>query len=320
MQTSYTEKSRDERSVSPQKTGSRERTMSTPGSRSNLTTGSSQSLNTLSATNTASNIDRRSPTKVSAFAMPGRDRTISTPSNNNNSSTTVNTPSLARPVQPVPKATSISPLISANVPSPAFQKPAPSKDLTPSISRLQGRGFVQNMVKVSSQLDIPASPTPSPADRSRPASAAGRKSSVLDRWQPHMQSPSPTKSSAPSLGNPMRRSTTQEPLSYNKSSPSTTPIADIGSSYTLKSVASLPSLTKSASASSTQLLSEESPVIAEPYQRSRTPGLGSATTMVLIKPSKSATDLTQLTQVDELGVKRDPVATTTSKKPLIHVR
>lgn len=320
VQTPYTEKPQDERLVSPQKTGSRERTLSTPGSRSNLIANFSQSSDNWSATNMTFNVGRRSPTKAPAFATPGRDRTISTPSNNHSFAATISTPALARPIQPIPKATSISPLISATVPSPAFQKPTPSKDLTPSISRLQGRGFVQNMVKVSSQLDIPASPTLSAADRSRPASAAGRKSSVLDRWQPHVQSPSPTKSSAPPLGNAMRRSATQEPTSYSKNSPSPVPVANFGSSHSLKSVASLPSLTKSASAPPTQPLSEEPSAIAEPYQRSRTPGLGSATTMVLIKPSKSATDLTQLTQVDELGVKRDSVTTTTSKKPLIHVR
>lgn len=315
VKTSYAEKPQDDRPISPQKAGNRERTLSTPGSRSNIGVGAAQSPDGWSDMNIPSyEIGRRSPSKGIRSTTPGRDRTISTPSNN--SSVPITTPTLARPIQPVPKVATISPLLSSTVPSPAFQKPTASKDLTPSISRLQGRGFVQSMVKVSSQLDT-VPPTPPSADKPRPVSATGRKSSVLDRWQPHTpQLPSPTKSYTP-----MRRSATQEPTTPTAGARSSILITDsTGPSHSLKYVASLPSLAKSASASSTREAPEEPTAIAEPYQRSKTPGLGSATTMVLIKPSKSATDLTQLTRVDELGVKHDLIAATSSKKPLIHVR
>ncbi|KAF8967877.1 hypothetical protein BDZ97DRAFT_475685 [Flammula alnicola] len=232
---------------------------------------------------------------------------------------------------------SLSPqVLGTTIPSPAFQKSTPPKDLTPSISRLQGRGFVQNMVKVSAQLEIPSSPTPAPSDKSRPTSAGGRKSSVLDRWQSNIQTNSPTKlqSPSPSFPNSIRRSTTQEISGSNTSSPRTPASSTFPSdaSHTLKSVASLPSMAKATSAPSSRPHTEEPSKIFEPYQRSRTPGLGSATTMVLIKPSKSVTDLTQLSHVDELGVKHDSgqgartdraqfhisAETPSSKKPLIH--
>jgi hypothetical protein len=318
VQTSYTEKLRDERPISPQKGGSRERTSSAPGSRPPFMSSSSQSGNWSSPVANHTRAGRQSPMKETRATTPVRDRTISGPSNPQ-VTPSINTPSLARPIQPIPKT---SPLIPSIISSPAFQKPSPStKDLTPSISRLQGRGFVQSMVKVSSQLDDSPSPTPTPADRSRPISAGGRKGSVLDRWQPHMQSPSPTQSSP--LSFPMRRSATQEPTSH-ASSPRTlvSSSTDRGAQHALKSVASLPSLAKPTSTPSPKSLTEESTNSVEPY-RSRTPGLGSATTMVLIKPSKSATDLKRLTHVDELGVKHDSGQGTTppsSKKPLIHVR
>ncbi|KAF9474543.1 hypothetical protein BDN70DRAFT_815514 [Pholiota conissans] len=326
VQISYTEKLRDERPVSPQKTGSRERTISVPGSRP-PSSSSQPSGNWPNQPGSYTQIGRQSPTKEKAPSTPVRDRTLSGPSNSQSSPTIV-TPSLARPIQPIPKVASISPLIPGTASSPAFQKPAPSKDLTPSISRLQGRGFVQSMVKVSSQLDVSPSP-PASADRSRPPSASGKKGSVLDRWQPHIQSPSPTKSATPSLPNAMRRSATQEPTIHSPRTPVST---DRDHSHTLKSMASLPSLAKPSSTPSPKPFTEEPTNLVEPY-RSRTPGLGSATTMVLIKPSKSATDLKQLAHVDELGVKHDSGQaaqvdkarfhtsadpTQSSKKPLIH--
>lgn len=335
------------RPVSPQKTNNRERTTSAPGAA--LTTNISHSSSGWSSS-TPSASGRQSPTKGSRPITPVRDRTISGPSYSQSalnsyessrssispspfSRSSISTPSLNRPIQPQPKTTSVSPQIpTLTATSPAFQKPPPPKDLTPSISRLQGRGFVQNMVKVSANLES----SPSPSDRARPTSAGGRKSSVLDRWQPNTQpntqSPSPTKSSYPIS---LRKLTTQgscgSPIDNHRTS-SVPPLKGNGP-HSIKTVASLPSMSKAASAPSRTLV-EEPQQVENPYPRSRTPGLGSATTMVLIKPKKSATDLTQ-PHIDEHGMKRNfgrdkheeepryhtpPPLSSSPKKPLIHVR
>lgn len=331
------------RPVSPQKTNNRERTTSTPGAA--LTPNISYSSSGWSSS-TPSASGRQSPMKGSRPITPVRDRTNSGPSYSQSalnsyessrssispspfSRSSISTPSLNRPIQPQSKTTSVSPQrpISTTI-SPAFQKPPPPKDLTPSISRLQGRGFVQNMVKVSANLES----SPSPSDRTRPTSAGGRKSSVLDRWQPNTQpntqSPSPTKSSYPIS---LRRSTTQEPSSSPIDNPRTSSIPPLkgNGTHSIKTVASLPSMSKAASAPS------RTRQVEDPYPQSRTPGLGSATTMVLIKPKKSATDLAQLPHTDELGMKQNfgrdeykeepryhtpPPLSSSPKKPLIHVR
>lgn len=314
-------KSQDQ-TISPQKTGNRERTISAPN-KPNLVSLPSQTGGKTSPSGTFGTSRTASPTKELRPTTPARERTISGPSPAFGSSN-ITTPSLARPIQPTPKFPAQTPQIIPKgvAPSPAFQRSTPSKDLTPSISRLQGRGFVQNMVKVSSRFEAPASPTPVV---SRPTSASDKKGSVLDRWQPNnnAQSNSPTKSSI--TPDPMRRSTTQEPGSTHAYSPRT-PTTGSTKIHSLKSVASLPSMNKGSSAPMTEA---NTPDTAGPYPRSRTPGLGSATTMVLIKPNKSSTDLTQIPHVDELGVKHDtPPAeraqfrapADSSKKPLIHVR
>ena len=297
----------EDRPPSPQKTGNRERTISAPRADSSVSFSSSQSSG--GWTPSRSNARGSSPTKT-----PARDRTTSA---------TPTTPSyLARPIQPEPKASSLSPQLPVAVASPAFQKPLVQKDLTPSLSRLQGRGFVQNRVKASSQFEAtPPSPTLASADRSRPPSASGKKGSVLDRWQPNTQSSSP--SPTPSYTNAMKRSTTFDPVSKSGPSPQMTgSSASSGGAHGLKSVASLPSLAKSAGA---QVPAQ----VEDPFPRSRTPGLGSATTMVVIKPSKSFTDLKQLAHADELGIKPGqnsnprtlhPDRTPSPRKPLIHVR
>jgi hypothetical protein len=336
------------RPVSPQKTNNRERTTSAPGAA--LTANISHSSSGWSSS-TPSASGRQSPTKGSRPITPVRDRTISGPSYSQSalnsyessrssispspfSRPSISTPSLNRPIQPQPKTTLASPQIPIlTTTSPAFQKPPPPKDLTPSISRLQGRGFVQNMVKVSANLES----SPSPSDRARPTSAGGRKSSVLDRWQPNStqlntQSPSPTKSSYPIS---LRKSTTQGSSGSPIDNPRTSSVPPLkgNGTHSIKTVASLPSMSKAASAPSRTLV-EEPQQVENPYPRSRTPGLGSATTMVLIKPKKSATDLTQ-PHIDELGMKRNfgrdkheeepryhtpPPLSSSPKKPLIHVR
>ncbi|KAJ6625514.1 hypothetical protein B0H10DRAFT_613833 [Mycena sp. CBHHK59/15] len=203
----------------------------------------------------------------------------------------ITTPSLVRPIQPEPRASPHGPQISlSQTPSPAFLRPPPQKDPTPSLSRLQGRGFVQNMVKVSSQLDSstssPSNPTP---EKNRPTS--GRKSSVLDRWPGSNVSP-------PASPNPIpvRRSKTVEP---------TTPVG----SPSVKSGQMSKSYSDNGKARQ-----DESNAPGE-----RVPGLGSASTMVIIQP--------KVPNIDEHGFKRGdepatrlPKASTVSEptKPLIH--
>ncbi|KDR75771.1 hypothetical protein GALMADRAFT_226417 [Galerina marginata CBS 339.88] len=327
----------EERPVSPQKSGNRERTTSAPSTQLPHVSASQSSGGWFSSNKVAG---RQSPEKE-RVSVSSRDRSTSGPSYPQSSSSysspsrsSVSTPSLARPIQPIPKSSSLSPQIPTTA-SPAFQKPPPPKDLTPSISRLQGRGFVQNMVKASAQFESPPSPSLS-SDKSRPNSAGGRKGSVLDRWQPAPRSSSPTKSSFPSNPNAMKRSSTQEPARspiHKQHITNSSPFPGNGV-HVIKSTASMPSLAKTASSTTSKSFAEEPTQIpTEPYQRPRTPGLGSATTMVLIKPSRSSSDLTQLPHVDELGVKnqsrqgyRKDIAQShipteippSSTKPLIH--
>lgn len=102
--------------------------------------------------------------------------------------------SLARPLQPQLRSPPTIVPTSKNA-SPAFLKPPQQKDLTPSLSRLQGRGFVQSLVKLSSEIEAASSANTTPE-----RSVTPKKSSVLDRWQPqNVTSPSPTPASAPSL-------------------------------------------------------------------------------------------------------------------------
>ena len=292
-----------ERAESPQKVGGRTRTTSAPRLEPQTAFRGSQ---TSSWTPSRVTERSRSPTKE-PVAIPLRDRTLSTPSATSSQQATA-PPSLARPIQPNPTST-LSPQIPVTVASPAFNKPAAQKDLTPSLSRLKGRGFVQNMVKASAQM--PASPTQPP---NRPGSTTGKKASVLDRWQQNVQSGSPTKST----------STAPFPTGVVKLTTSGSSGSSGGlSSQGLKPAASLPSLSKPATPTPPTLLREGRAATDNPYPRSRTPGLGSATTMVVIKPSKSFTDLT------ELGIKSgrhdpsqfsDPDPNPSSRKTPIYVR
>ena len=280
---------------------------------------------------------RLSPTK--GFGGTTRDRTTSTPSYTRSigsshelSRSSVSptprlsnsTVGLAQPIRPDIKVSSQIP--STYTPSPAFQKPLTQKDPTPSISRLQGRGFVQSMVKVSAEISSPTTPsTPSPG-KSRPAS--GRKNAVLDRWPPNIQadtSPTRPTSSYPDV---MRRSTTfntTNTISNNLNNVST---HVTGSSRTLKPVASLPSLVKAATPKEIDHPVDESLVPEKPS------GLGSASTLVVLKPSKSSSDLGQVPWHEELGMKHNPTnisrqgspfsppseRVTSLRKSLIHVR
>ncbi|CAA7259079.1 unnamed protein product [Cyclocybe aegerita] len=294
------EKKAEERPGSPHKTGNRERALSAPRSDAQVTFNTSDSLGDWSSPRRAG-----SPVKPAFSATPVQDRTISVPSYSHSSASRASftASSLSRTILPEPKASSLSPQIPGVAPSPAFQKPPPAKELTPSLSRLQGRGFVQNAVsKVGAQLEAP--PSPIPISAPRPVSVGGKKGSVLDRWQPNVQPSSPTKSTPTTPSHVMRRSATQDPTMAPKSGQVSTSFSVSAGPHALKSVSSLPSLTSSASATRPESILEPPPnVVKDPYPRSRTPGLGSATTMVLIKPSKSSSDLAHLAHVDELGMK-----------------
>ncbi len=199
-------------------------------------------------------------------------------------------PGLAKPIQLNSRKSFQGPQVPLSPnPSHAFLKPPAAKDPTPSISRLQGRGFVQNMVKVSSQLELGSSTPSSPtaATTSEKAGQSARKSTVLDRWQ-HSNGGSPPIIAPKPV--PMRKSRTMDPS--DKPSPSESPVRvfptftppPAGASKsdnmqrTLKSRASFPSIART----------QESPpkgVDASPSQKRP---LGSSTTMVsYIKPLKT---------------------------------
>jgi hypothetical protein len=222
---------------------------------------------------------------------------------------------LARPIQPEPRLVpQTNP--SSILPSPAFMKSSTPKEVTPSISRLQGRGFVQNMVKISSQLESPA--PVSPTSKSR----APRKSSVLDRWQPVMAS-----NSTPSPPGSPKSVSTHSSATTNVPRPSPTePVKKF-----LRSRASLPSISQGLTEASGAEL-ERNVSLLRKMPPDGAPGLGSATTMAIFKPSRSPVE-TEFTNVDELGVRMGPVSaedvertrvpielSPPSAKPLSHVR
>ena len=330
-----------------EKAGSRERTTSPSSSKEleSLSISQSAQRGTSSFSSSPSVNRRLFPAKELGTRTSTRDRTISTPSYSDgirtshelSRSSASPTPSrssnsalsLAQPIRSEVKMPAISPQIpSTYMPSPAFQKPMTQKDPTPSISRLQGRGFVQSMVKVSAELETSSPTTPSPG-QSRPSSA---RKNVLDRWQPSMQadtSPTRPTSSYPDV---IRRSTTLN----TKSDSLSVSMHGTGSSRTLKSVSSLPSLVKTATPKEIDPPSPEPGRLEESLVHDKPPGLGSASTMVVIEPSNLFGDLNQMPRPDELGMKHDPTIfskqdkgshfsprsekATSSRKPLIHVR
>jgi hypothetical protein len=83
---------------------------------------------------------------------------------------------LARPVQP--SASPVQHFVPPTNPSPAFLKPPPPKEERPSITRLQGRGFVERQVQVSAKL----SSTPEETSKIQRPTSSDRKLTVLERW------------------------------------------------------------------------------------------------------------------------------------------
>ena len=194
----YLQQSRP-RPPSPQKSGVHEWTLSTPVPStlkpsenapifSKLEIGTSK-VGKWPASSTKDRLSTPSQPMISSRGMSERPTTPREPPSSvitlvspNKSSITM--PSLARAILPEPRSSLQIPFIPDNtIPSPAFQKSSPPKDFTPSISRLQGRGFMQNMVRASIQLENASKSFPSPS-ASRPSSA--RKSSVGKQILTHL--------------------------------------------------------------------------------------------------------------------------------------
>ncbi|CCM06207.1 uncharacterized protein FIBRA_08451 [Fibroporia radiculosa] len=226
----------------------------------------------------------RMPPPVSVSPSPLIQSSLSSPpppspTPSSSSKTSVTMSSLSRPVQPSPRHSLGPQLATSPNPSFAFLRPPPAKDPTPSISRLQGRGFVKSMVQASGQFSAESPSTPPLPDKRD--SGSKKQPSVLDRWQnssPGSPSPSPPIISPKPVA--MRKSRTVDPT---VSTPEFTPPRLVKPDYTgrsLKSVASLPSMQQADARSSAG-----SDVGKDGR---RTPGLGSSKTMIsYIKPIKT---------------------------------
>ncbi|KAH7915180.1 hypothetical protein BJ138DRAFT_1142208 [Hygrophoropsis aurantiaca] len=171
--------------------------------------------------------------------------------------------------------------------SPAFLRPPSApKDPTPSISRLQGRGFVQSVVQASGQRESEAqAPGNAKSIFSSPAQVdtkekSARRASVLDRWQPGAANNSATPSPPPPSpkGPPLNRSRTV-------GSPQVTEVTVVKSHDTGRSIRS----TVSHSSLAKTPLKKNDPL--PPSVDPNDPTLGSSSTMIsYIKPTKTGDD------------------------------
>jgi len=155
----------------------------------------------------------KSPTPSISTPKLRRSPSPSTkPTPSSRPATTVTT--LARPVEPKPNHLLHGPKIISFNRSPAFSDRTPPKGATPSLSRLQGRGFVQNMVKASAELgsSTSASPVHTP-ERTR--SEPQKKPSVLDRWSG--TGPTVSMPATPPTPVPMRKAKTFDPVNVTTS-------------------------------------------------------------------------------------------------------
>ncbi|KIL68846.1 hypothetical protein M378DRAFT_8282 [Amanita muscaria Koide BX008] len=217
---------------------------------------------------------------------------------------------LARPIQPQPRPLSQPAMAPPySVPSPAFAKPPAQKEVTPSISRLQGRGFVKSIVKISSQLESPSVTPPSPPTKP----LAGRKSSVLDRWQPQVAASSSTPP-PPVAPKPVTlvKALPSNPSPFDTRPPSRPP--SISPVKRLRTRASLPSISQGIT-DGAKFDKNTKPL--EKMPPDGTPGLGSATTMAIYKPSASPIE-SEFMHVDELGIRMQIVSPCTEDAGKIH--
>ncbi|KAJ8077328.1 hypothetical protein PM082_001758 [Marasmius tenuissimus] len=294
--------------MSPQKTGGRERTFSTPG----RTSPSKVTFVLPTDTEDTENSPKKKRASLGSTSRPKTPTRETTAPQSFSHKPAIEIPYLARTIQPQPRSPPNVPQISMSQnPSPAFLKAPASKGPTPSLSRLQGRGFVQNMVKASEVFHGQQSPTQTTPEK---AQSGSRKASVMDRWQPQV-STSPTPASPPPMSaRPVRKSWTTEAAVH------TPPQPPPPTSKPLRSYASFPS---SKSHDENHRPSEK-PSIEAPAQDMK--GVGSATTLVVFKTVPTETENTEFTDVDELGMKsyRPSSANLGGKlpvhtgKPLIH--
>ncbi|KAF9222681.1 hypothetical protein BS17DRAFT_755785 [Gyrodon lividus] len=206
------------------------------------------------------------------------------------------------PAPPSPVRTTHAPQPQRGVPSAFLRLPMSSsvKDPTPSISRLQGRGFVHSVVQASDRLGGEAQGSTGTNAKhifssSPPVPAQGRekgtrRASVLDRWQPVVNSSS--KSSTPSP--PPQTLKTSTPTRSHVVNANVKPgqgqdVSVVKTHDTGRSLRSAVSLPKIPDVLPTQDILEK---------------LGSSSTMIsYIKPTKTGDDPV-IPDVDELGVRK----------------
>jgi hypothetical protein len=260
-----------------------------------------------SATPSGDSISARRASVSPRPVTPTSSQRNSSPSR---SSPPISTHTLARPVQPAPTPT--GPQMPSNEKTaPAFLKPPPQKEPTPSLSRLKGRGFVQNMVRASQQLE-PIPPVPVMTDKT------GTKRSVLDRWPGASKSPTtaspPPKPPVAQKPTPPRKAVTVDE--------NPTIIEPKPKPQKLRSVKSMSS-TIPAQFTGKSSSSNVSSNISSIHPQS-TGGLGSATTLMIMKPATTGGEPAMVpAEVDELGMKSRGGTSfqgDSPGKPLIHVR
>ncbi|KAJ1304677.1 hypothetical protein OPQ81_005816 [Rhizoctonia solani] len=217
----------EDQPVVPQHT--RQRTSSSPEKPGNPFPGSSPETKseltrskTTGRTRTKSTSSPNSPPKVqgsstvsSAFSTPTRNSPFKSHTTPTQGSCPA--PGLARPIQPTPPAqdTNKLPLVSAAAPAFRSSIQASAKELSPSLTRLQGRGFVGNRVR---QADGGASPPTALGisssqfgEREKPK--RGSAGNVQERWQAAIQG---QQNSSPLAASPMdvpwKRRSLKEPV------------------------------------------------------------------------------------------------------------
>ena len=229
---------------------------------------------------------RRSPSPSMTSTSPSRP------------AMTAGTSKFARPVEPKPNPSLHGPKVISINRSPEFSSGTPPKGVTPSLSRLHGRGFVQNMVKASAELESSAvtSPTSTP-ERTR--SEPQKKTPLLDRW-PGTGSAVSTLA-IPHTPTPMRRAKTFDPVNATTSgspgasqhplSPKPISMPKRKSQTFEKAPDATPPLSRSPLKGILVTPKEkERPVSKTPPSTSngRVPGVGSSNTLVsYIKPTKT---------------------------------
>lgn len=178
----------------------------------------------------------------------------------------------------------------------AFLRPRTnsSKEPTPSISRLQGRGFVQSIVQATqagaqsnTKNIFPPSPQAQTQTQSETRTKGARRGSVLDRWQPVMNNSGTSSPTPPRASSPIRSHAVH--LKQGED------IMDVKAHDTGKSVRSTVSMPSIPQTPLTKSDLTPGPIVDEK--------LGSANTMVtFINPFKAG-DKSLVSNIDELGAK-----------------